>query len=432
MNPRLAATYALYDVIVGRQSLSSTLNEQLSEIENPADKGLCQEIVYGTLRYYPSLRQTLSPFLKKKISEKNKPLEILLCSAIYQLYHLKLPDYAVINESVAVVKPIDFEWAKPFINGVLRNIVRHISQGITDNPTLKMDKNADHPKWLADKIRRTYPDKADSIFTANHNPARVMLRVRHSNRDDYLAELEKQAIGAVAHIDNKEAIVLTQSTNITDLPQFREGGVTVQDANAQLAANLLSVKENMRILDACAAPGGKTAHIADKADNLNITAVDNVPSRINTLNNTLERLNVSANVITADMQDIGAWYDGQAFDRILLDAPCSATGVIRKHPDILFHRRESDIRNLTEIQAELLDTCWQLLKVGGRLLYATCSILPEENIEQINAFLARTPDAVLKPLGHNRAITTDTGTLQFLPDEWGDGFFYAALEKQAI
>ncbi len=224
--------------------------------------------------------------------------------------------------------------------------------------------------------------------------------------------------------------MLTQSTNITDLPQFRGGGVTVQDANAQLAANLLSVKNNMRILDACAAPGGKTAHIADKADNLDITAVDNVPSRINTLNNTLERLNVSANVITADIEDIGAWYDGQAFDRILLDAPCSATGVIRKHPDILFHRRESDIRNLTDIQAKQLDTCWQLLKVGGRLLYATCSILPEENIEQINAFLARTPDAVLKPLGHNRAITTDNGMLQFLPDEWGDGFFYAALKKR--
>ncbi len=424
MTPRLAATYALYDVIVGRQSLSITLNEQLTQIANPADKGLCQEIVYGTLRYYPSLQQTLAPFLQKKINRKNKPLEILLCSAIYQLYHLKLPDYAVINESVAVVKPIDFEWAKGFINGVLRNISR------SDNRVLNIDKNADHPKWLADKIRIAYPDNADSIFTANHLPARVMLRVRHGSRDDYLSVLEKQGISAIAHIDNKEAIVLKQSINITDLPMFSEGGVTVQDANAQLAANLLSVKDNMRILDACAAPGGKTAHIADKADNLQITAIDNVPSRIATLNNTLARLNVQANVITADLQNIDVWYNGQAFDRILLDAPCSATGVIRKHPDILFHRRETDIKQLTDIQAELLDSCWQLLKSGGRLLYATCSILPEENIEQIQSFLARTPDAVLKPLGHNRAIQADTDTLQFLPDERGDGFFYAALEKE--
>lgn len=425
MTPRLAATYALYDVIVGRQSLSVTLTEQLAAIDTPADRGLCQEIIYGTLRYYPSLLATLSPFLTKKISKKNKPLEILLCSAIYQLYHLRLPGYAVINESVAVVKSIDFEWAKGFVNGVLRNVVR------AENLILKTDKHHDHPAWLADKIRVAYPDEAETIFAANHCAARIMLRVRHSTRDDYLTELNKQDITALPHVDNKEAVVLTQSVNIASLPQFAEGGVTVQDANAQLAANLLQVKSGMRILDACAAPGGKTAHIADKADNLHITAVDNTPGRVLTLNSTLERLNINAHVITADLQNTLAWYDGQPFERILLDAPCSATGIIRKHPDILFHRRERDINDLTTIQAALLETCWRLLKPGGRLLYATCSILPEENIEQIHAFLACTPDAALKPLGHNRAIQADNpnGTLQFLPDKWGDGFFYAALEK---
>lgn len=425
MTPRLAATYALYDVIVGRQSLSVVLNEQLSGMTNPADKGLCQEIVYGTLRHYRSLQATLSPFLSKKISQKNKPLEIILCAAIYQLYHLKLPDYAVINESVALVKSIDFEWAKGFVNGVLRNAAR------ADNQTLQADKNRDHPMWLAQQIRTAYPDHAEAIFSANHHAARVMLRVRNGSRDDYLAKLEQQGTTALPHIDNKDAVVLIQSSPIADLPHFASGGVTVQDANAQLAANLLGIKSRMRILDACAAPGGKTAHIADKAEQVDITAVDNVPARIQTLNKTLKRLNVTANVVTANLQDTAAWYDGQPFDRILLDAPCSATGVIRKHPDILFHRRESDMTDLTAIQANLLETCWQLLIAGGRLLYATCSVLPEENLLQINNFLARTPDATLKPLGHNRAIASDHGTLQFLPDEWGDGFFYALLEKHS-
>ncbi len=423
MNARLAATYILYDVIVARRSLTSTLSEHLNEIENPSDKGLCQEIVYGTLRYYPSLQKTLKGFLKKKIPEKNKALEIVLCSAIYQLYVLRLPSYAVINETVDLVSPIDFEWAKGFVNGVLRNVSR------VENPELAADKNHGHPAWLAKKIKETYPEQAESIFSRNHQAAKVMLRVR-GKREDYLQILKSQSVAAIPHIDNKEAIILTQSTNIAELPCFSEGGVTVQDANAQLAANLLGLKSGMRVLDACAAPGGKTAHICDKAENLDITAIDNVVSRVETMKNTLARLKVGAKVITADVQDTKSWHDGKDFDRILLDAPCSATGVIRKHPDILFHRRESDIVELTTLQSKLLDSAWELLATGGRLLYATCSILPEENIEQITAFLSRTPNATLKPLGHNRAVKTALGTLQFLAEEWGDGFFYALLEKQ--
>lgn len=426
--PRLAAIYALYDVIVGRKSLSVTLNEQLSMLEKPADRGLCQEVVYGTLRNYPSLQATLAIFLKKKITTKNEPLEIILCAAMYQLYVLKSPSYAVINESVALVKPIDFEWAAGFINGVLRAANR-----VDDNKKILLtDKNRDHPSWLAKKIRSAYPEQAEQIFAANHQAARVMLRVRHLTRESYLAQLNQQDIAAIAHIDNKDAVVLTQSANIATLPLFAAGGVTVQDANAQLAANLLGVKSGMQILDACAAPGGKTAHIADKAANLDITAIDNIPSRVAIMQNTFQRLDVKATVITANVQNTAAWHTGQLFDRILLDAPCSATGVIRKHPDILFHRRENDLLELAAIQSTLLDTCWELLKPGGRLLYATCSILPEENSQQINAFLARTPNTLLKPLGHNRAVNGDQnrcGTLQFLPDAWGDGFFYASIEK---
>ncbi|PID62913.1 MAG: 16S rRNA (cytosine(967)-C(5))-methyltransferase [Gammaproteobacteria bacterium] len=427
MNTRLVSVYALYDVIVGRRSLSAVLAEQLATVSNPPDKGLVQEIVFGTLRHYPSLRLTLKPFLRKAIPEKNRPLEILLCSALYQLLVLKLPSYAVINESVEATKGIDFEWATGFVNGVLRAVVRD------ENLTLKRDKHCDHPAWLAKAICAAYPDHAEGIFEHNHHPARVMLRVRpqYGSRDDYLDKLQALAIQAEAHPDNKEAIVLTAPTAVAKLPDFAAGHISVQDANAQLAANLLGVKAGMRVLDACAAPGGKTAHLFDKAPDIELTAVDNVPSRIETLNATLQRLAVSANVVTADIQDTQQWHDGQSFERILLDAPCSATGVIRKHPDILFHRREDDVAAVVALQADILDSCWALLKAGGRLLYATCSILPDENQRQIEAFLDRTPDAALRPLGHNRAVNVNgcEGSLQFLPDANGDGFFYALLEK---
>lgn len=423
MNARLAAVYALYDVIVARRSLSATLAEQLAAISNPADKGLCQEIVYGTLRHYPSLQQTLRPFLKKPIPAKNKPLEMILCAALYQLLILKLPSYAVINESVDTVKPIDFEWASGFINGVLRNVTR------TEHVSLKTDKHHDHPAWLAEQIRLAYPEQANTIFATNHYPARVMLRVRHGSRDDYLNQLQQHGIAAERHIDNKDAVVLTASSNIADLPGFADGDVTVQDANAQLAANLLGIQAGQSVLDACAAPGGKTAHIADKADDLHLTAIDNMPERVEKLQQTLSRLKITAKVITADVGDADGWHDGKLFDRILLDAPCSATGVIRKHPDILFHRREDDVAELIAVQVKLLDACWSMLKPGGRLLYATCSVLPAENVAQIQAFLTRTDNAIIKPVGHNRAIAKEAGTLQFLPDEWGDGFFYALLEK---
>ncbi len=427
MNTRLSAIYVLYDVIVGRRSLSPTLAEQLEKISNPPDKGLCQEIVYGTLRHYPSLQLTLKPFLNKPIPEKNKPLELVLCAALYQLICLKLPSYAVINESVNATKSIDFDWATGFINGVLRSIVR------SDVKELTSDKYRDHPQWLANSLRETYPQQAEQVLANNHQPARVMLRVRpqYHHRDEYLALLQQQGIAAEAHIDSKDSIVLTAQTAINALPYFAEGHVTVQDANAQLAANLLGVKSAMRVLDACAAPGGKTAHLFDKAADIELTAIDKVPARVETLKQTLSRLHVRANVITADAQHPEQWHDGQPFARILLDAPCSATGVIRKHPDILFHRRHSDILALNSEQASLLSSCWPLLARGGRLLYATCSVLPSENHQQIEAFLARTPDAQLVPLGHNRAIATDNGMLQFLPDAHGDGFFYALLEKQS-
>jgi len=423
MNSRRVAVAVLCEVIIKKRSLSGVLNTNLNRLSLDADRRLCQEIIYGTLRYYHSLRNSLRLHLKKRISKKNRALEIILCSAIYQLRKLSLPDYAVIDETVKLLYTVDMMWATGFVNAVLRKIAS------TEHSALHSDAHHDHPAWLATRILAFYPMQAAAIFAANHQAAKPMLRVRGQSRDDYLKELHAKNIRAATHIDHKEAIVLEKFVPIDELPHFQQGHVTVQDANAQLAANLLAVKPGMRVLDACAAPGGKTAHIADKASGLDITALDVSAARVAEMQENFKRLQIEAKVVTAALQDCHQWFDGRLFNRILLDAPCSGTGVIRKHPDILFHRQESDIATLTATQLTLLMTCWRMLTAGGRLLYATCSILPEENTEVIQTFLEKNPDAAIKSLGHHRAIKSALGVLQFLPDEWGDGFFYALLVK---
>ncbi|WP_152810128.1 16S rRNA (cytosine(967)-C(5))-methyltransferase RsmB [Ostreibacterium oceani] len=469
ISPRLAAVYAINDVINSGQSLRYALSKNLEKIATAADKGLCHEITYGTLRYYPSLVKTLRPYLKKNITKKNQIVKILLVSALYQLIQLKLPSYAVINESVALCKSLNMAWATGFANAVLRRIagaedlakdsVKYSAKDAAKNAAkdaiMQQDDFADHPTWLWQRIQRAYPDKAETLLAANHQPAPMMLRVHDTARfsqTSYLAALQAAGIDAAAHIDAKAAIVLAAPVAVSQLPFFDEGAVTVQDANAQLAANLLGVKAGHHVLDACAAPGGKTAHIATKASPITLTAVEIDPTRSERMRDTLSRLkagfahDVTINVKVADLADLAAWHNGQSFDRILLDAPCSATGVIRKHPDILHHRRESDLQALCQLQGQLLDLCWQLLAPGGRLLYATCSVLPEENQQQIARFLQRHTAAKLRPLAHNRTVAVAdhnqsnheqggvqnpelSGCLQFLPDAWGDGFFYAALEK---
>ncbi len=425
MNSRLASTKSVIDVIIYKKSLSEVLPSYLEHINKPSDKGLYHQITYGTLRNYPSLVLNFSQFLNKKISKKNKKLEILLSIATYQLLFMEKADYAVINDMVNICEELNIGWAKGLANAVLRKVSKIEPQNIKVSPTF------DQPKWLFDNLKKSYPNDYKEICSTHHTQAKTMLRTHNYNRDEYLKLLLDIPIDATAHPDSKEAIILNQNTIIPELPLFEEGNITVQDANAQLAANLLGLKDNMKVLDGCAAPGGKTAHIATKANNLDITAIDLNDKRVSKMLETFKRLQVDKNITikTSKLEDLDNWFDGEKFDRILLDAPCSATGIIRKHPDILFHRTVEDIKELVKIQCQLLAVCWSLLKDDGVLVYATCSILPDENINQITKFITENNNAKLKSVAHNRGEKTDNNTIQFLPSEFGDGFFYAVIQK---
>ena len=287
------------------------------------------------------------------------------------------------------------------------------------------------PEWLAQRVRVDWPRQADAIFAASAEEAPMWLRVhaRATTRDAYLDRLHEAGIPASVHDDLPDAIRLAEALPVQQLPGFDEGVASVQDGAAQRVADALAPPPRARVLDACAAPGGKSAHLAERDPSLRITALDIDSRRVRRMQDTFTRLKLEVDARAADALHPGNWWDGTPFDAILIDAPCSATGIVRRQPDVLLHRREADIAALGKTQSALLDAAWPLLAPGGTLLYATCSILREENASQVEAFLARTPDAALEPLDESYGHDTGFGR-QRLPGEHGlDGFFYARLRK---
>jgi 16S rRNA (cytosine967-C5)-methyltransferase len=316
------------------------------------------------------------------------------------------------------------------VNAVLRNFQRQQAE-----LTAKADQQAAlataHPAWFVQALQQAYPEHWQGICQANNEPAALCLRLKpNTHTSAYVAELNDE-LAASTHPHLKQAVLLN-STDVTQLLGFDEGWFSVQDASAQWAGHLLQPKAHERILDACAAPGGKTTHLLELCDNqCELTALDIEATRLERIQENLTRLQLNATLKVADAADTESWWDGQLFDAILLDAPCSATGIIRRHPDIKWHRKPADIRVLNETQANLLDQLWPLIKPSGRLLYATCSVLPSENKEQIQSFLSRTDDAQLIVTPIPDALDTGFGQ-QLLPSHsrGGDGFFYALLHKR--
>jgi len=346
---------------------------------------------------------------------------------IYQVKYTRIPDHAAVSETVAATKPLKCDFLRGLINGVLRNIQRNLAKESTAN--LPDPIKYSHPSWFIKKLQSAYPDQWESILTANLERPPMWIRVnqQHHNIEQYLHLLEQAEI-EVELVDAKSsAIKLTTALDVNKLPGFVDGWVSVQDGAAQQAAPLLNSQAGDNVLDCCAAPGGKTCHILELTPELaNMTAIDIEESRLLRVEENLTRLNLSAKVITADAasQD---WWDGKLYDRILLDAPCSGTGVIRRHPDIKWLRKADDIEKLVILQQQILKNIWSLLKPGGTLLYATCSILPEENSEQIQQFISENNNAKLVPTSEN---DKNIGW-QILPNEQSmDGFYYAKLEKQ--
>lgn len=425
MNVRALAAKAIYEVLEKGMSLSVALPEQQQHLENGKDKALLAELCYGVMRQLPQLDKCVSDCLAKPFKGKQRILHQLLIVGCYQLYFTRIPAHAAISETAEACRQLRFDGLVKVVNGVLRNIQRQDAALNTDSDTLRFNT----PAWFIKRLQQAYPDSWQTIIEQSHQRPPMWLRNNRlsQSREDYLSALTTQEISAQAG-PSPDSILLDGPKDVTQLPDFMQGAASVQDGAAQWAATLLAPAANELVLDACAAPGGKSCHLIELAPSINLVAVDFDEKRLARVQQNLDRLHLKAQVIHGDAADIDSWWQGQQFDRILLDAPCSATGVIRRHPDIKWLRKNNDIEELANLQRQIFDHCWQWLKPGGTLLYATCSILPQENSQQVEQFLARTPDAKLVPIAQ-QSNPEDIGW-QILPGQDNmDGFYYARLVK---
>lgn len=432
MNPRLAAAKALAAVLSGKASLNSSLPTQLDKVED-RDRGFTQDLAFGTARWQPRLSALAEKLLQKPFKAADADVEALLLVGLYQLLYTRVPAHAAIGETVGCADKLKKPWAKGLLNAVLRNAQRESETIFAELERDPVVRTA-HPRWLQKSLKAFWPEQWEAICAANNAHPPMILRVnrRHHNRDAYLALLGEAGIAATPCVYSRDGIVLEAAADVRSLPGFAEGWISVQDEAAQLAADLLDLAPGQRVLDACCAPGGKTCHILEAEPALaGVVAVDLEAKRLVRVKENLERLGLNAELIAADGRDTAKWWDGKPFQRILLDAPCSATGVIRRHPDIKLTRQPDDIVALAQLQGELLDALWKTLEVGGILVYATCSTLPTENTEVIAAFLERTPGARELDLATAAGIKQPHGR-QLLAQQGGhDGFYYAKLIKIA-
>lgn len=426
MNVRAAAAQVLFQVVDKGQSLSMALPAAQQNIR-PRDHALLQEICYGALRYLPRLESIANALMDNPLKGKQRVFHHLILVGIYQLSFMRIPAHAAVGETVEGAQDLKGPRLRGLINAVLRNYQRNQEQLDAQAVSHNAGKYG-HPSWLLKLLQNAYPQQWEAIVEANNSKAPMWLRVNHQHHDRnaYQTLLNNENIDSSVHSQAEDALKLAAPCDVTKLPGFEKGWVSVQDAAAQLSLHYLQPQDGELILDCCAAPGGKTAHILERTQGSEVVAIDCDDTRLKRVHDNLKRLNLSAKVVCGDARYPQEWWQGSQFDRILLDAPCSATGVIRRHPDIKWLRRAEDIAALAELQREILDAMWQQLKPGGTLVYATCSITPQENVLQVKDFLARTSDAQLV------GSELDNPGRQILPGEEDmDGFYYAVLTKQA-
>lgn len=427
---RLLAVQVLCSLLSEEGSLSSQL-ARLNAQNPQANLALIREYTYGACRWYPRLASMLSALMDKPLRQKDRDVHCLLLLGLYQLFYMRVPDHAAINETVSVTRQLKKDWARKLVNAVLRSAQRQqteLEKAMDADPQTRYA----HPAWLIARIKRDWPEHVEAILDANNQQAAMTLRVNRlqTSRADYLAALVSHGIKACPGNLAETAVLLDSPVNVASLPGFDTGLVSVQDEASQLAASLLAVPPGSLVLDACAAPGGKTCALLESSPYMQaLVALDSSSSRLVRIHENLQRLGLKASVQCADAAQLQSWWDGVPFDAILLDAPCSATGVIRRHPDIKVLRKEAEILRLQDQQQLLLKALWPSLKPGGKLLYSTCSVLKTENEQQIAAFIDATPDARAIQVSHPVALECSVG-MQFHPGtEQADGFYYALLEK---
>jgi 16S rRNA (cytosine967-C5)-methyltransferase len=431
-DPRAAAARVLVQVRDKGRSLTDALPAAQATLADERDAALVQELAYGTLRWYFRLDACLGQLLRKPLKGRDADLHCLLLVGLYQLDRLALPERVAVHETVQAVRALDKDWARGLVNAVLRGFQR-------DRHRLERAIAGDlaavhaHPRWLVERLQSDWPEHWRAILAANNTRPPLCLRVNQQRmtRSEYLERLAEQGIDAAPIAETAQGICLSKPLPVSRLPGFGAGDVSVQDGAAQLAAPLLQLEPGMRVLDACAAPGGKTAHMLELAARIKVTAIDIDAQRLERIRDNLDRLGLHAELMAGDAASPSGWWDGRSFDRILLDAPCSATGVIRRHPDIKLLRRTADIEQLVQRQAAILNALWPLLATGGMLLYCTCSVLDAENSRQIGDFLKQRKDVLEQPVKAAWGQGCEHGR-QILPADNGmDGFYYACLTRTA-
>lgn len=434
ITPRFAAAQAIAKVMAGQ-----SLNQAIPALESNIDeneRGFFRDLTLGTCRWYFRLNALAKILLKSPFQEEDSDLHALLLIGLYQLSVQGKAPHAAVHATVEVCDEMGKQYAKSVINACLRRYGREYEELLPPLETNPVTATS-HPKWLVKMLTKTWPEDWSRILEANNERAPLCLRVnqRKHTRDGYLAMLLEDGLSAHATEHSADGIYLHESVDVTCLPEFAEGAVSVQDEAAQLAAQILAPKNGERILDACAAPGGKSCHLLETAD-ISLLAVDADESRLGRVHENLARLGLEAEVVCADVAADDGWWGSDSgnteespFDAILLDVPCSATGVIRRHPDIRMLRRREDIQQLETVQAEILERAWALLKPGGRLLYATCSVLPQENSEQVMAFVNKHPEASVVTLEASWGKACEAGRQLFPQTDGHDGFYYALLNK---
>ena len=392
------------------------------------DAAWLQEMAMGVFRHLPQLQIWLRELLEQPLKGSKKILEHVILLGFYQQAFSRVSDHAAVAATVNAAEVLGGKGLKGLINAILRNFQRQqLAEQVSDNPIIQSGL----PKWLYKRLANAYPQELESLLSGMNQPAPIWLRVNQQQctQPDYCNALAEADIRFALSEAHPDAVILLDRTPITTLPGFAEGWFSVQDGAAQLAAPLLDAQPGERILDCCAAPGGKSAHILERTSGLaELIALDSEASRLTRMTENLQRLQLHADLVCADAAEVDGWWDGKPFDRILLDAPCSATGVIRRHPDIRWLRKSADIEVLQALQHKILSNLWRTLKPGGTLVYATCSVLPVENKAQISRFLQEHSDAQLLPIQPGETI--EQPGRQILPGEQQmDGFYYARLLK---
>ncbi|HYL03886.1 MAG TPA: 16S rRNA (cytosine(967)-C(5))-methyltransferase RsmB [Steroidobacteraceae bacterium] len=431
--PALAAAATVVDAVITK---GQSADAAFARFEGRLERAAIRAIALGTLRWYLRLAPAIEGLLSESVRVAG-PVRALLVVAAHQVEYSRNVPESTVHAAVDAARILHSERATGLVNAVMRRFVGERS-ALLERVDAELPGRTAHPAWLIERLGAAWPQHRDAILAANnaHPPMTLRVDLSRSSVEAYVGELARASIDSLHVQWSRFAVTLVRPVGIGRLPGFREGVVSVQDAGAQLAAPLLDVRPGMRVLDACAAPGGKTGHLLElMGEEAELTAVDIDAERVAHIGENLERLRRRARLVVADVREPEGFWDGRPFERILVDAPCSSTGVIRRHPDIKLLRRPGDLAELRSRQLAILRAAARLLAPGGRLLYSTCSVLPEENEEVVAELLASAPALAAAPMPPAPALAP--GALerrvgaQLLPgaEAGTDGFYYACVEK---